>query len=498
MSGEPGCGGGCVAVLDIGKTNVKVAVVDAGRLVEVAVRRMANIARPGPPYAHYDTEAHWRFLLASLREFGAAYRIDAIAVTTHGATAALVDAAGDLVLPVLDYEDAGPDLVAAGYAGVRPDFAETGSPPLARGLNLGAQLFWQFRAFAPARTTRFILTYPQYWAMRLSEVASVEPTSLGCHTDLWRPREARFSGLVERMGWAALMPPVRAADDVLGTLRPEIARATGLAATTLVHCGIHDSNASLYPHLLRRTAPFSVVSTGTWVVAMAIGGGATALDPARDTLINVDARGDPVPSARFMGGREYEIVREGREPAYDDADIANVLARCVMLLPAVEPGSGPFRGRPSGWTAPPGSHGERFVALSWYLALMTATCLSLIEADGPTIVEGPFANNDQFLAMLSCATRRPVHAAQGSVTGTSVGAAMLATAAKAGFGRPDRASRPGDIPASSAELTSRSGEISCGSGGIPASAGEQAEVATDPDRRLAHYAAAWHSAVAKG
>jgi hypothetical protein len=37
---------------------------------------------------------------------------------------------------------------------------------------------------------------------------------------------------------------------------------------------------------------------------MAVGGWAVKLGPARDTLIDVNAFGDPVPSARFMGGRE--------------------------------------------------------------------------------------------------------------------------------------------------------------------------------------------------
>lgn len=42
----------------------------------------------------------------------------------------------------------------------------------------------------------------------------------------------------------------------------------------------------------------------------AIGGKADALDPARDTLLNVDALGRPVPSSRFMGGREYEMLAQ--------------------------------------------------------------------------------------------------------------------------------------------------------------------------------------------
>ena len=42
-----------------------------------------------------------------------------------------------------------------------------------------------------------------------------------------------------------------------------------------------------------------MVSTGTWVVLFAVGGDLDHLDPARDTLANVDALGRAVPSARL-------------------------------------------------------------------------------------------------------------------------------------------------------------------------------------------------------
>ncbi|TGR94354.1 carbohydrate kinase, partial [Mesorhizobium sp. M1C.F.Ca.ET.188.01.1.1] len=74
-------------------------------------------------------------------------RIDAISITTHGATGALVDQSGELALPVLDYEFDGPDRLAQEYDAVRPPFAETGTPRLPVGLNLGAQFFWQQRRF---------------------------------------------------------------------------------------------------------------------------------------------------------------------------------------------------------------------------------------------------------------------------------------------------------------------------------------------------------------
>ena len=102
-----------------------------------------------------------------------------------------------------------------------------------------------------------------------------------------------------------------------------------------------------------------------------------------------------------MGGRAFERVRAGSDAPPGDADRAAVLAQGVMLLPSVQPGSGPFPDRAMAWTAPPAGDGQRMAALSWYLALMTVTCLDLIGAEGPVIVEGPFARNPDYLDMLA-------------------------------------------------------------------------------------------------
>lgn len=416
-----------IAVIDIGKTNAKVALVDSKSLREIAVTKRPNAVRPGPPYPHYDVEGLWAFILDGLKRFEVEFGVDAISITTHGASAVLLDSEGNLAAPALDYEFDGPDTLAAEYEVARPPFAETGSPRLPLGLNLGAQLFWQFRCFPEIKAkTRTILTYPQYWAFRLSGVAVNEVTSLGCHTDLWMPQERRFSSLVERQGWMALMAPVARATDRLGPILPEIAAATGLALETPVICGIHDSNASLYAHLVAREAPFAVVSTGTWVISMAVGGQKVSLDPACDTLVNVNAFGDPVPSARFMGGREFERLIGDGACAFSPSDIDSVLARGAMLLPAVETQSGPYQGRVAQWTVEEArlTPAERYVAVAFYLALMTATGLTMIGAEGPVLVEGPFANNRPYLDMLAAATDSPIEAVAG--TGTSIGATLLA------------------------------------------------------------------------
>lgn len=422
-----------VGVIDIGKTNVKVAVVDVIEEREVGVLTRPNHVLPGPPYPHFDIDGHWTFICEALTRLNRQHGIDAISVTAHGASIVLLDGDGGLATPVLDYEFDGPDDLMSEYDAIRPDFSETGSPRLKMGLNAGAQLFWQLKSDDTLLSRiKTVLTYPQYWAFRLTGVVANEVTSLGCHTDLWCPTEQRFSSLVDELQLTDKMASVRKASDCLGTLRPQISEDTGLPIYVPVFCGIHDSNASLYPHLLNREAPFSIVSTGTWVIALSVGGKPKSLDPARDTLINVNALGDSVPSARFMGGREYEMILGGAATEYGEADVTNVLNKVIMLFPAVEPRSGPFQGRQHHWSLDENTltSGERFVALSFYLALTTAVCLEMIGADGPVIVEGPFTQNQLYLDMLQAATGRDTVSAEGSATGTSIGTSLLAAGSK--------------------------------------------------------------------
>ena len=418
-----------IAVIDIGKTNAKVVVIDGASGAEIAVRKIANHVVDEPPYPHYDVDGLWVFVRQALREFAETPGFQAISITTHGASAALLDEHGALALPVLDYEYVYPSEIREAYQRLRPTFSETFSPALTGGLNLGAQLHYQQTRF-PREFARVssIVTYPQYWAFRLTGVRANEASSLGCQTDLWEPVAGRFSGLVDALGIRGLMAPIRSAFDALGFVSPDLAGELGLGGAVPVYCGIHDSNASLLPHLIGRQPPFAVVSTGTWAILFSVGAAFGSLDPARDTLVNVDAYGRPVASSRFMGGREFEMLTAELPPSGDQelADaLDRVLARDVMLMPSVVQGSGPFPAVASRWISQPGDAHEIRAAASLYVALMTIVCLDLIGADGPVIVEGPFASNGIYLQALKTLLARPVFAAQGS-TGTALGAAVLA------------------------------------------------------------------------
>jgi sugar (pentulose or hexulose) kinase len=413
-----------VAVIDIGKTNAKLALIDGATGQQIDSRSTPNSVVTSGIYPHADVERLWQFILEGLQTLHAAHGVDGISITTHGATAALM-AGEELSLPVLDYEHAGPQETRAEYDAVRPEFSESLSPRLPNGLNLGAQIFWQAKRFPKEfAAATAILTYPQYWAFRLTGIAASEATSLGCHTDLWAPARTDFSSLVAELGWRSKFPPLRPAISVLGPMSAEIVARTGLPPSTPVTCGIHDSNASLVPYL-SGDAPLTIISSGTWTIAMTLSGDVSQLDKVRDSLANVDALGRAVPTARFMGGREFDLlVPQIVTPT--PADIEKVIDQDIRIQPSFTPGVGPFPNGQGRWTVAPEllSDGVRNAAATLYLALLTQSSLSLCGIGKKIIIEGPLARNAFYGELLVALTGVPVRGSA-DATGTSLGASML-------------------------------------------------------------------------
>ncbi|MEZ5477680.1 MAG: FGGY family carbohydrate kinase [Thiolinea sp.] len=436
---------GHIAVLDIGKTNVKLVLVDAASGETVDSRKMPNHVLQEGAYPHADLEAIWDWYCAGLREWSAQHRITQLGCTTHGATAVCIGD-GAPVLPVADYEWAGYERLNADYAQVRPPYAQTLSPALGNGLNLGRQLFWQARSFADAfAQVDTILMYPQYWGWRLSGRAVSEVTSLGCHTDLWNPQQQQFSTLVDTMNWRALFPPLLAAGEALGPVLPELAQALGLPPECLVMNGVHDSNASLVPYLQQAQAPFTVISSGTWIIMAAVGAPLAGLQEADDMLANVNVRAEPVPSIRFMGGREWELLAEA--PEADFADLQAVLAAQVYHLPAFSAQGGPFRER-QGRTVGPFERlnpRQKTALASLYCALVTDACLTRVQSQGPIYLEGSFARNAVFCGCLQAL--RPEQTLWVSVdgTGTTAGVVELIRGGGADLGLVEVADRDADL-----------------------------------------------------
>ncbi len=169
-----------------------------------------------------------------------------------------------------------------------------------------------------------------------------------------------------------------------------------------------------------------MISTGTWVIIMAVDGKGE-LDPNADMLANVNVRGEPVPTARFMGGREYAVLAGDAPVDADEADIDRSIASGALALPAFSDQGGPFAARKGvieGET--PATPKARAALATLYSALMTAHMLRRLDAPGDLIVEGGFTRSPAFAAVLArlMADRRILIAPMSA--GAAAGAAMLA------------------------------------------------------------------------
>lgn len=412
-------------VLDIGKTNVKLVLLNSAGDT-LATRRMPNVPATDGPYPHHDTERIWHWLLDTVRGLAGMAQVSAIVPVTHGATAALVDDAG-LVLPVADYEYEPPPAQTAHYAALRPAYADTHSPQLPAGLNLGRQLAWLAHTYPEAfGRARHILMYPQYWAWRLCGVAASEVTSLGCHTDLWQPARQRYSALVAHMGWGGLFPPLQPAWAPLGAITPEVAGYTGLPRDCQVICGIHDSNASLLRHLHSGGEPLTVLSTGTWVIAAAIGQPLEQLREEADMLANSNALGQPVACMRFMGGREFGELAGAEPQVCGVQDLQDLIAQGTMALPCYSAAGGPFAGRAGRIEGPPPQGKQQAYALATlYCVLMSDYCLTALGAAGPVVVEGSYTDNPHFAPLLAALRPQQTVWSSADTSGTTCGGWML-------------------------------------------------------------------------
>ncbi|MGA0715231.1 MAG: hypothetical protein ACO3OO_08190, partial [Gemmobacter sp.] len=117
---EAAMGAATIAVLDVGKSNVKLSACDAaGRVCETLAT--PNPSRPGPPWRHTDLRALNLWVLETLADLGRRHPLGRFIATGYGSGAVLVgedpDAGGDgAVLPMIVYEQPLPEAGARAYA----------------------------------------------------------------------------------------------------------------------------------------------------------------------------------------------------------------------------------------------------------------------------------------------------------------------------------------------------------------------------------------------
>ncbi len=417
-----------VAVLDIGKTNVKLsAAAPAGAILETL--STPNVVLDEPPYRHHDIRDLEQWVSAGLRDLRTRHPIGAIVTCAHGSGGVLVGPEGP-VLPMIDYEQPIPSDVATAYAAAVGPYRERGSAVMLGAAHLARQMLWQQTRWPDdfARATAFLAT-PQYWAWRLCGVAAGEVTSLAAQSHLWSPADARPSALVAAMNWQRLMPPMRRAWETLGSLEPAFAARSGLDADTRVLCGIHDSSANLYRYQAAGLSDFTVVSTGTWIVALTDRQDIDFDVERPGHTCNADVFGRPVPGMLTMGGREFAAVAgEARGPASKRA-LARIVATRTLARPSFGSDDGLFphtarRGRIEGPLAE--DRESRFTLAVLYTALLTAECVEDLPRSATVVLDGTFVRDPLYGSIVAAllADRRVL--VNRDASGIATGAALLA------------------------------------------------------------------------
>jgi sugar (pentulose or hexulose) kinase len=411
-----------LAVFDLGKTNSKLFVFDSDGNI-IAQSRTSQHYRQFNGLRVLDDEALFAWMNTALGAAIADHDVTGVMFSGHGCTFALVDGKA-LTHPILDYEQEPPADISARIDTQIPPFAETFSPRLPLGFNYGRHMLW-LAQIAPQSldNATAILGYPQFWSWKFSGRAVSEVSYIGCHSHLWAPLAHDFSSLVDAQDWRMQFPAFARSGTVLGQY--EATLPSGEIRTMAVHNGVHDSNGALYIYRSLGFDDFTLVSTGTWVIIFNPDCPLDALDEQKDMLANVSVDGEPVPTIRFMGGREFDIISDGwNEPVSFDA-ISAVIDKAIFALPSFAPG-GPAPETAGIIAGPNPTPPERAAAAMLYVALMTDLSLDAIASRNAIIVDGGLTRNGTLVALLTQLRPHQKILQSANTEGSATGAAALA------------------------------------------------------------------------
>ncbi len=425
-----------IAVLDIGKTNKKIVIYDE------KLNQIDSVYKSIPTiqFEELDVENTQRiedWFYENLKALSQKYDIRSLSVSAHGATCACVDKAGELAVPVVAYTNEVPEdfhdkfyeLVGNCHTLQR----ETGTAQVKPLINLAQLIYFLQKRFpSDYEKTDRILPYAQFFGYKLTGKAAADYTYTGCHTYLWDFDKWQWSSVAEKLGILPKLPEkLKNPADILGTISPEMALRTGLKPETIVTVGLHDSNSSLIPYLVKGEKDFILNSTGTWCVVM---------HPTREysfseeeigktVFYNISARQELVKTAIFMGGLEFEnymtilqnLNNTDEYPGFNRDIVQSVLDKnCDFIVPGVVRGAGQFP------DSKPGVYeGERFYSLkdirngqvpaffsdfryahavlNLSLLMQTSVALDRVSAQAgtPIYIEGGFRKNDVYKRLIA-------------------------------------------------------------------------------------------------
>lgn len=238
--------------------------------------------------------------ITAMRDFN----LKAVNFSTYGASFVHINAEGKPVAPLYNYLKPYPaDLQESfykQYGGEITFSIHTASPALGN-LNSGLQLYWlKHRRPILFEKIRYSLHLPQYMSYLLTGKTYSDITSIGCHTGLWNFSQNHYHEWLFREGIIDKLAPIYPSNQLIP--------AALNGRPVLSGVGLHDSSAALIPYLSNFTAPFVLISTGTWCITLNPFNQSRlqAEELKQDCLSYMEYRARPVKASRLFAGYEHE------------------------------------------------------------------------------------------------------------------------------------------------------------------------------------------------
>ncbi len=405
-------------VLDIGKTNVKLTFVDSfnNKTIKFFKTKQKNIYRHGIKILNSNSIFEWA--LKKITYIGRKHNLDKFVCTAHGTSIALISYDDKELLACTDYEYKF-DKLFNNYKKIAPKFSESFSPFLENGLNIGQQIYYLYkRKQKLIKKTKYILNYPQYIVWKLTSSFSSEISYVGCHTHLWDFKRNKLSSFVKKIKLEKKFPQIRKAWDTIG--RKQI----GESNLKIIN-GIHDSNASYLYFKNSDIKNFTLVSTGTWYIIFNQKTPLKNLNPSLDMLANIDVFGKPVPTMRFMGGREYDHLMRVFKISNKTRAIKNFSFHDYLIYPSYASGGGFSINKINISFYEKLNKSQIYYLICLYISFVINFCLNQMKSSNTIILDGPITKNITIMKILSSLRKKQIVLKNKREIGTTLGATNL-------------------------------------------------------------------------
>ncbi|MDC3097243.1 hypothetical protein OA497_02780 [Alphaproteobacteria bacterium] len=405
-------------VLDIGKTNVKLTFVDSinNKTIKFFSTKQKNIYRHGIKILNSNSIFEWA--LKKITYIGRKHNLDKFVCTAHGTSIALISYDDKELLACTDYEYKF-DKLFNSYKKIAPKFNESFSPFLENGLNIGQQIYYLYKKKQKLiKETKYILNYPQYIVWKLTSGFSSEISYVGCHTHLWDFKRNKLSSFVKRIKLKKKFPKIRKAWDTIGQ------RKIGESNLKIIN-GIHDSNASYLYFKNSDIKNFTLVSTGTWYIIFNQKTPLKNLNPSLDMLANIDVFGKPVPTMRFMGGREYDHLMGVFKISNKTRAIKNFSFHDYLIYPSYASGGGFSINKINIYFYEGLNKGQIYYLICLYISFVINFCLNQMKSSNTIILDGPITKNITIMKILSSLRKKQIVLKNKREIGTTLGATNL-------------------------------------------------------------------------